>query len=128
MTEYMERELIKRAWSVSHHAIARKRNVGAAVATFDGEIFVGCNVEQDFCNSVHAEVNAIIHATTAAYNTFQCILIVSVHPGTTPCGGCMDWIMQFGGPDSLIAVTHDKSEQQKLIWRRAEVFMPLYPI
>lgn len=128
MTEYIQRELIRRAWAVSNHAIARKRKVGAALVTYDGEILVGCNVEQDFCNSVHAEANAIVQMVTFGYKQFEHILIVSTHPGTTPCGYCMDWIMQFGGPDALIAITHDKSETQQLIWRRAEIFMPLYPI
>lgn len=128
MTKYIEKELIKRAWAVSTWAVARKRKVGAAVVNFQGDIFAGCNVEQDFCNSVHAEVNAILHAVTSGYTMFSAILIVSVYPGTTPCGKCMDWIMQFGGPDALIAVTHEKSENQLLTWRRAEHFMPYYPI
>lgn len=128
MNKNLEREMIKRAWDVSTWAIARKRKVGAVVINVNNDIFAGCNVEQDFCNSVHAEVNAILHMTTAGFTTFSAILIVSAIPGTTPCGKCMDWIMQFGGPDALIAATHIRADTQFLAWRRAEQHMPHYPI
>ena len=124
MTELEERTMAERAWDARDSAICRKTRVGAALITWDGRIYDGCNIEQDFCQSIHAEVCAISQMVCAGQTKFEHILIVSDIPNFYPCGGCLDWILQFG-PTCKIVCSHDRN--QKLIWHNVKKFMPFYP-
>jgi cytidine deaminase len=103
-----------------------KTKVGAAAISEDGTIFVGCNIEHPFrCHDVHAEVNAITSMVAGGYRELLAILVVAERELFTPCGGCMDWIFQFGGPSCLVAFQSKRGAKIRTF--RAEELMPYYP-
>jgi cytidine deaminase len=100
--------------------------VGAAVLTEAGEVFAGCNVEHRFrAHDIHAEPNAIGTMVAGSASRPVAILVVSEEALFTPCGGCMDWIFEHGGPDCLVLVMNGR-EAEPMIWRASEL-MPQYP-
>lgn len=124
MIDLEEKMLVKMAWEARESAFCKKTKVGAAVLCFDGNIYSGCNIEHDFCKSIHAEVCAISQLVSNGHLFFERILIVSDIPNFYPCGGCMDWIMQHG-PKAKIACSHDRNEP--LVWLNTKRLMPFYP-
>lgn len=53
------------------------------------------------------------------------IFIVAVREKFTPCGTWLDWIFQFGGPDTLILTQNHKESDIKRY--SAKELMPHYP-
>jgi len=53
------------------------------------------------------------------------ILVVSSRDKFTPCGGCLDWIFEFGGPKC--AVGYQTKKKGKITIFQAEELMPHYP-
>lgn len=121
------KELASVAWSVRDNAyIIGKTRVGCAVLAKDGRIFAGCNVEHKFrSHDVHAEVNAI--TSMVAGGTLECIAVIvaAERDRFTPCGACMDWIMQFGGPTCVVGF--QKSPGAEIERYTAHDLMPFYP-
>src|SRR3982751_3188940 len=93
------------AWTVRECAILiGQTKVGCAVLGVNGSVYGGCNIEQRFrSHDIHAEVNALGNMAAAGVKTCVAVLIVAERVKFTPCGACMDWIMQFGGPDCIVA-------------------------
>lgn len=120
-------DLSNLAWEVRQNAfLIGNTAVGAALVTGSGTTFVGCNVEHRFrCHDVHAEVNAITAMVSAGETDLTAILIVAERSRFTPCGGCLDWIFQFGGPDCLVG--YQNSPNSSIILRSARELMPFYP-
>lgn len=121
-------EISNKAWSVRENAyLVGKTKVGAALITETGNIYSGCNVEHIFrCHDIHAEVNAISNMISNGEHKFQAILIVAERKKFTPCGGCMDWIMQHGGNECVVAYQNElNGEIYKFL---AKELMPEYPI
>jgi cytidine deaminase len=117
-------EMSTRAWQVRENSNG-KTKVGAAVYTARGNIYTGCNVEHRYrCHDIHAEVNAIGNMVSQGETEFKAILIVADRDFFTPCGSCMDWIMQHGGDDCMV-----KFENAKLDFKifRSIDLMPHYP-
>jgi cytidine deaminase len=115
------------AWSVRENAfLMGKTKVGAAVLGLDGNIYVGCNIEHVFrSHDIHAEVNAISNMVSQGQQKFKAILIVAERDKFTPCGSCMDWIMQHGGSECMVAYQNKKNgEITRFI---ANELMPHYP-
>lgn len=85
-------------------------NVGAAVLTFDGKIYAGCNVENcGYTQTKHAEEGAIqaaiadgvlLRAEAAGLTQFQAFLAIAVYApkGTDPwpCCNCRQSLSEFG--------------------------------
>lgn len=120
--------LSTRAWEARENAfILGKTKVGAALLTDRGQIYTGCNVEQTFrSHDIHAEVNAIGNMIAGSGNdTILAILVVAERNLFTPCGSCMDWIIQFGGGDVLIGFQKIPGGQVQAY--RASELMPYYP-
>jgi len=71
--------------------------VGAALRTADGEVFVGCNVENaNFSNSLHAEEVAIAEAVKNGHTAFDRLVVSSARrDGVTPCGMCRQTLAEF---------------------------------
>jgi cytidine deaminase len=78
--------------------------VGCAVLPDDGRIFAVCNVEHRFpSHDVHAEVNAITTMVAGGAGRdhqrqrgrILAVVVVAERDQFTPCGACMDWILQF---------------------------------
>jgi len=119
--------LAEAAWHVRDNAhIVGKTKVGCAVLAQSGEIFVGCNVEHIYrCHDVHAEINAITSMISGGQKDLNAVVIVAERDLFTPCGGCLDWIFQFGGGNCLVA---SQSKRDGPLQRyTAQQLMPFYP-
>jgi cytidine deaminase len=120
-------ELANAAWEVRSNAyLIGKTKVGAALLSKSGKIFTGCNVEHIYrCHDIHAEVNAISNMISQGESILIAILIAAERKKFTPCGGCMDWIMQHGGKDCIVAY---QNEMEGVIHKfSARELMPEYP-
>jgi cytidine deaminase len=75
--------------------------VGAALETADGEVFVGCNIENaNYSNSLHAEEVAIAEAVKNGYDEFETIAVSSgERDAVTPCGMCRQTLAEFCDED-----------------------------
>jgi cytidine deaminase len=115
------------AWSARAHArVLGDTMVGAAVLTDSGAIYSGCNVEHRFrSHDMHAEVNALTNMVSAGDGRAIAVLIVSNRKRFTPCGGCLDWIFELGGADTLIAFESEPGVECQIY--RADELMPYYP-
>jgi cytidine deaminase len=105
-----------------------KFNVGAAVLTFDGRVYTGCNVENaGYTQTKHAEEVAITtaiadgvlqRAEAAGLSQFEVFLAIAVHApkgsDPWPCCNCRQSLCEFGfdmhvigeGPnDSILCLT-----------------------
>ena len=71
--------------------------VGAALATADGEVFVGCNLENaNYSNSLHAEEVAVGDAVKRGHDEFAALAVASAAAdGVTPCGMCRQTLAEF---------------------------------
>lgn len=91
--------LVSAAWKVRESAYApySKFQVGAALESESGEIFVGCNVENlSFGLTQCAERVAIGSAVAAGVRNFRRILIVSdSNTPISPCGACRQVLAEF---------------------------------
>lgn len=127
VTESRLKELAQEAWECRERSYTFSgTKVGAAAMSSDGNIFVGCNVEHKFrSHDVHAEVNAITSMVATGRTKLSAIMIVAEQELFTPCGACMDWIFQFGGPSCL--VTYQSKKEGKIRKFQAMNLMPHYP-
>ena len=79
-------------------------NVGAALLTGDGSVFLGVNTElADVCVSMHAEQSAIHHAlSSGARPPFSAIGI-----SASPCGLCRQLLSEAPDAPSMLVHVHD---------------------
>ncbi|XP_066547223.1 cytidine deaminase a [Amia ocellicauda] len=76
-----------------------KFRVGAALMTSDGNVFIGCNVENACYNlGVCAERTAVLKAVSEGYKSFTAISIASdlQDQFISPCGACRQVMREFG--------------------------------
>ena len=114
------------AWKFREHArILGKTKVGAAVLSH-GEIFGGCNIEHKFrSHDIHAEISAISAMISAGNTKLDAIIIVAERNKFTPCGGCLDWIFEFGEAKCLVG--YQTKKDGKITIFEAIDLMPHYP-
>ena len=119
--------LSQKAWEVRENAyILGETKVGASVLSENDKIYCGCNVEHKYrCHDIHAEVNAISNMVSNGEIQIKAILIVAERDFFTPCGGCMDWIMQYANENTLVGFQNSKSE--KIQTFKVFDLMPYYP-
>jgi cytidine deaminase len=100
--------LFEAARSIQARAYApySKFKVGAAIATPDGQIFPGCNVENAaYPVGTCAEAGAIAAMVAAGGSRIAAIVIMGEGQNlVTPCGGCRQRIREFAAPDTPIHV------------------------
>ena len=79
------------------HAPYSGKQVGAAIITFDGEVFAACNVENsDSSLRVCAERNAIAQAVSAGKRTIATVIVVAPDDRFwPPCDLCRGVIAEF---------------------------------
>jgi cytidine deaminase len=127
ITQNERQALSRAAWSVRNNARLHGRTaVGSAVLSDDGKIFAGCNIEHGFrSHDIHAEVNAISTLVAAGGRNIRAILIAAQRERPTPCGSCLDWIIELGGEDCMVLGEQlpGKLGQHHL----ARDLMPYYP-
>ena len=97
----MELRDAARAVRANAHAPYSEFKVGAALRTPDGEIFVGCNVENvAYPEGTCAEAGAIAAMVAAGQTRISEVYVVADSPKpVTPCGGCRQKLAEFGAPD-----------------------------
>ncbi len=119
--------LSEAAWEARSNArLIGNVHVGAAVLTTAGDIFRGCNLEHKFrCHDVHAEVNALSSMVAGGQREARAILVAAEESKFTPCGSCLDWIMELGGSECLVAYQNLRSGPIH-VFSAAEL-MPHYP-
>ncbi|MFA9416608.1 cytidine deaminase [Natrinema sp. HArc-T2] len=83
------------------HVPYSEYRVGAALETEDGDVFVGCNLENaNFSNSLHAEEVAIAEAVKQGHREFARLAVSSDRrDGVTPCGMCRQTLTEFCDDD-----------------------------
>jgi cytidine deaminase len=115
------------AWKVRDNAhLHGKTAVGAAVLSAQGNIYTGCNVEHRFrAHDVHSEVNALTTMTAAGDGPAVAVVIAAERDRFTPCGGCLDWIFELGGPECAVAFQCQPGGEFDTL--RADELMPHYP-
>src|SRR5262249_44288219 len=103
-------ELMALAWSQVEHAYSKGARVGAAAITRGGLIYCGCNVQHEIrSHDIHAEVNALGCMVAAGHHDLAAIAVASTHNNLAPCGACLDWILQFGGPECVVLWQSDRT-------------------
>ena len=130
MTEVAKKDLEKlamAAWTARESAyVLGPTRVGCALLSDDGQIHTGCNIEHRFrSHDVHAEVNAISSMILAGGRKIRTLVIAAKRDQFTPCGACMDWIMQFSDGECLIAF--QSSPDADFTTHKANELMPFYP-
>ena len=98
LTEKKEQELIRAAKEVRDKAYApySKYNVGAALLTKSGKIFLGVNVENAaYPDTICGERSAVVSAVSAGEREFEAIAVATSNGGT-PCGSCRQVLAEFG--------------------------------
>lgn len=91
--------------------------VGAALLMDDGELIVGCNVENaSYSMCLCAERVATASAIAAGYRSWRAIAIASVG-GITPCGACRQFLSEFS--TDLPIITTDVIDGSHRIHRLA---------
>lgn len=106
---HADAELLARASHARERAYAKYSRfaVGAALLTSDGEIFLGCNVENvSFGLTMCAERVAIGNAVQAGCTAFERMAIVadSSRP-VVPCGACRQVMAEFNPVLPIISAT-----------------------
>ena len=98
--------LAQLAWKVRENSrIMGTTAVGCAVVGAGGGIYVGCNVEHTLrSHDIHAETNAIGSMVANGEQSLVALVVAAERERFTPCGACLDWIWEFGGPDCLVGV------------------------
>ena len=98
--------------------------VGAALLMHDGEIIVGCNVENaSYSMTLCAERVAASSAVAQGYRNWRAIAIASVG-GVMPCGACRQFLAEFGLdiPVYIVDVIDGERQTRKLSQLFPEAF------
>lgn len=98
LTEDKKQALIKAAGEVRGRAYApySNYNVGAALLTKSGKVFLGVNVENAaYPDTICAERSAVVSAVSAGERDFDAIAVATSNGGT-PCGSCRQVLAEFG--------------------------------
>jgi cytidine deaminase len=112
-------ELQKIALTARNAAHAPYSNfaVGAALETMQGQVFVGCNVENlSYGLTLCAERTAVVSAVAAGARAFRRIVIVAdSREPIAPCGACRQVLAEFAEDLQVISINLEgKKHRAKL--------------
>lgn len=124
-----DKQLIDAALEVRSNAYApySNFNVGAALLSSDGKVFVGCNVESaDYTLTSHAEMVAVNSMIASGSRGVQSIAIAlrSGAGEAVPCGLCRQKLSEFAEPCLRIvcvALGHDDSIHEIRLYTLSEM-------
>ncbi len=89
--------------------------VGAALRTKSGKVYLGCNIENHGIQGLCAERTAFVKALSEGEREFECITIVGAKKGEEPkdkcmpCGYCRQFMSEFVDDYFKIYVEDDNS-------------------
>jgi cytidine deaminase len=90
-----------------------KFKVGAALLTEDGQVILGCNIENaaySLCNC--AERTALFKAYSEGYKTFRKMAVIADTPNpVAPCGACRQVMAELCPPDMEVYMGNLKGEK-----------------
>ena len=114
--------LLLKAWEVRKEAYSPYSGfaVGAALEDDNGEVFLGCNVENlSFGLTICAERAAVTAAIAGGSRRFRRLAVVSdsVEP-VSPCGACRQVLAEFA-PD--LQITCENKEGRQFVASLAEL-------
>ena len=93
--------------------------VGAAGLTADGQVVVGCNVENSsYGLTLCAECGLVsaLHASGARAGALQAVAVVAGDgQPLLPCGRCRQLLLEAGGPDLLVDTAEGPVELKVLL-------------
>ncbi|XP_070757971.1 cytidine deaminase b [Enoplosus armatus] len=120
LSQEAEEKLIHQSQEAKKQAYCpySKFRVGAALLTTDNRVFTGCNVENACYNlGVCAERNAISKAVSEGYRRFRAIAIASdlTDQFISPCGGCRQFMREFGSNLDVYLSKPDGSYQKMTV-------------
>ncbi len=110
LSDEMRRQLIAGAQQAQQRAYARYSHylVGAALLASNGDIYLGCNIENaSFSATCCAERVAVFRAVSEGVHQFDAVVVVTKN-GVAPCGVCRQVLYEFS-PD-LLVITIDEAE------------------
>jgi cytidine deaminase len=116
------------AWATRRHSrLIGETAVGCAVLADDETIYTGCNVEHRFrSHDIHAETAALAAMVGSGKSRrATAVFIVAKRELFTPCGACLDWIFELGGPGCLVLTQKAETEAPRRY--TASELMPHYP-
>lgn len=104
----MRQEIFDAALNAQRNAYApySKYKVGAAVVSPLGEVFAGCNVENEVyplgqCAERVAIQNMVAHGETR----FEALIVVTEN-GSSPCGACRQVMAEFAAPKTVVYIAN----------------------
>ncbi|OAN75359.1 cytidine deaminase [Jannaschia sp. EhC01] len=103
---------------VNAHAPYSKFKVGCAIRSVEGNVFVGCNVENvAYPEGTCAEAGAIAAMIAAGDTRIAEVAVIADSPTPVPpCGGCRQKLAEFAEGDVAVtmATTHGLSERTQV--------------
>lgn len=100
------------------HAPYSKYQVGAAIATKSGNIYVGCNVENaSFGATICAERSAIVQMVAAGDSNPVACAVVTGDEGAAPCGMCRQVLAEFADdmPIAMVGLGSREGETGRVV-------------
>jgi cytidine deaminase len=116
----MRERLLRSARQVMKNAYAPFSNfrVGAAILTSEGQVFVGCNVENSSYGMTNCAERTAIFSAVAKLGPkveIRAVAVTNDHGvPCSPCGACRQVIYEFG-PEAVIFYQGEKGPKQSLI-------------
>ncbi|MEE2945925.1 MAG: cytidine deaminase [Pseudomonadota bacterium] len=108
----------EKALAVRENAYAPYSNfkVGAAVRAENGDIFVGCNVENvAYPEGTCAEAGAIAAMVAGGHKKLMEVYVVADAPvPVSPCGGCRQKMIEFGSGDVVVTMATIGGVEKKM--------------
>ena len=94
--------------------------VGAALRTKSGKVYLGCNIENHGIQGICAERTAFAKALSEGETEFECITVVGAKKGEEPtekclpCGYCRQFMSEFVDKDFKVRVVDKNNNIEEL--------------